>query len=259
MSESIDPSNYVHQPQLDVAGSLSFGKALLAAAPHGAGAAVVKAGKALHSSVVALAAAFNANAPQTSVEDLRAFDQTLDHAWAAFDDRLSAYASLPTSSKSRANAVALRAEIFPDGMTFLKLNYPSEHAESEKRLAIVKSHEKDFDVLVGEEFIASLRAAHAAYGKALGITEAKKEITESVSLAEPLAAFRAAAGKYALQVLAFGDDEKHSAAARKALAPVDAFRAITLAARGGKRKAAAPAPLPPDAPAPAVPIPAPPA
>ena len=33
---TLDPSLYVHAPQLDVAGSLSLGRALLAAAPRGA-------------------------------------------------------------------------------------------------------------------------------------------------------------------------------------------------------------------------------
>ena len=252
MTDTLDPSIYVHCPQLDVAGSLSLGKALLAAAPHGASAGVKRTAHALHGAVVGLEDAFKASNVASSLDDMRPLDHTLDLCWGAVRDRLSAFSALPEKSKARALSLAIASELFPDGTVFLKLNYPSEHAESEKRLGIVKKHEKDLDALVGAEFLAALRAAHAAYGKALGITEAKAPAVAAPSLREPLDALRAAVAKYGVQLLAFADDG-HAAAAKKALAPIDAFRALA-----GRRKSPA-EPLPAGAPSPTSPIPPPPA
>lgn len=55
MTDTLDPSLYVHCPQLDVAGSLSLGKALLAAAPHGASAGVKRTAHAVQISSKTLA------------------------------------------------------------------------------------------------------------------------------------------------------------------------------------------------------------
>ncbi len=252
MTDTLDPSLYVHCPQLDVAGSLSLGKALMAAAPKGASAGVKKTAHAVHAALGSLEKAFASSNVPSSLEDMRPIDHTLDVCWGAVRDRLDAFGALADGNKSKKTALAIAAELFPDGTTFLKANYPSEHAESDKRLAIVKKHEKDLDALVGDEFISALRDAHAAYGKALGITHAKEAAPAPPTLREPLDAFRAAVGKYAVQLLAFGDDG-HAAAARSALAPIDQFRALA-----GRRRSDGAA-LPPAAPSPTSPTPPPPA
>ncbi len=248
---TLDPSLYVHAPQLDVAGSLSLGKAMLAAAPRGASEGVKRSARVLHTAVVTLDKAFTATAPAASLEDMRPLDHTLDGCWGAVRDRLEAHAALPESSKSRGKAIAIAQELFPDGTSFLKLNYPSEHAESDKRLAVVKKHNKDLASLVGEEFIDALRKAHTAYGKALGITEAKPGAPAAPNLREPLDALRAAIGKYTVQLLAWADSD--GASALEALRPIDEFRALA-----GRRRSQAAA-LPPGAPAPTAPTPPPPA
>ncbi len=241
---TLDPSLYLHAPQLDVAGSLSLGKAMLAAAPRGASEGVKKSARVLHGAVVTLDKAFTASAPAASLEDMRPLDHTLDGCWGAVRDRLEAFAVLPESSKARGRALAIAAELFPDGTSFLKLNYPSEHAESDKRLAIVKTHAKDLETLVGGEFIDALRKAHTAYGKALGITEAKPGAPAAPNLREPLDALRAAIGKDTVQLLAWADGD--GASALQALAPMDQLRAL----RNRRRSASTATALPPVAPAP---------
>lgn len=158
--------------------------------------------------------------------------------------------ALPESNKARTKAIAIAQELFPDGTTFLKLNYASEHAESDKRLAIIKQHEKDLDALVGAEFIDALRKAHGAYGKALGITEVKPGAPVPPNLKDPLSALRTAIGKYTVQLLAFAEGDGSSAVT--ALAPIDQFR--SLAARRRSQVAV----LPPGAPSPTSPTPPPP-
>ena len=104
----------------------------------------------------------------------READIQLDRIWSAIDRFLSAWAALD-GTEHAAEAAALRQRLFPDGLSFLTKNFNAEWAASGQRLEIIaaEKHEGTFDRLGGAPFLASLRRAHEAYGKALGVTKAK--------------------------------------------------------------------------------------
>ena len=104
----------------------------------------------------------------------READTQLDRVWSAIDRFLSAWAALD-GTELAVEAATLRQRLFPDGLSFLTKNFNAEWAASGQRLEIIaaEKHEGTFDRLGGAPFLASLRRAHEAYGKALGVTKAK--------------------------------------------------------------------------------------
>ena len=139
---------------------------------------------------------------------------------------------------------------FPDGLTFLKLAYTAEWAESEKRLEQIDDGKlaNELDAVAGPEFLAELRLAHKAYGEALGVTKASPAAPQAPALLEPLRTVQAALAGYALQLAAWAEaDPAAVATVRKALRPLDDYRAAQ-ARRGG-----ADVPAPPEPPRPATP------
>jgi len=94
---------------------------------------------------------------------------------------------------------------------------------------------------VGPEFVEPLRATHAEYGRALGITIAAERKQVAVNLSEPLPSASNAISSYALQLLAHAAaDERYVETVRAALMPIDKFRAA--ARRGAVGPADEPAP-----------------
>jgi hypothetical protein len=117
--------------------------------------------------------------------------------------------------------------LFPDGLAFLQLAFNREHAESERRIRLIEERglAKDLAKLVGDSFLGVLRAAHEAYGDALGITKATSVPAAPVVVVELLRELVDAISNYALQLLALASDhpEKRDAIAL-ALVPIDEFR-----------------------------------
>jgi hypothetical protein len=175
---------------------------------------------------------------------MRAIDNREDRLFSALRDRLSTYRAL-SHSKNRARALEIHGLLFADGLGFLCLSYPRQHAEAERRLALIDKHElaKDIERLVGEEFLAELRIAHLEYGQALGIGKAPAPEPEATLVAEPLRALIDAMTDYAIQLVALARAKPARAdEIRRALTPIDKFRAAA-AARGstGSPSHAAPA------------------
>ncbi len=78
--------------------------------------------------------------------------------------------------------------------------------------------------LAGPEFLAEVKAAHAEYGAALGVTKPAPELL-TVNLAEPLQALARSIGKYTLTVVTMaGDDAASITVVRRALRPIDDLR-----------------------------------
>ncbi len=104
----------------------------------------------------------------------READAQLDRVWSAIDRFLSAWAALDGTELAE-EAAALRERLFPDGLSFLTKSFNAEWAASAQRLEVIatEKHEPTFERLGGAPFLASLRRAHEAYGKALGVTKAK--------------------------------------------------------------------------------------
>ncbi|MEZ4308558.1 MAG: hypothetical protein R3F14_10990 [Polyangiaceae bacterium] len=69
----------------------------------------------------------------------------------------------------------MQASVFPDGLRFTLFAYPLEWAESQIRIERMATPEvaAALKALGAKTFVDAIRAAHAAYGKALGMGAAK--------------------------------------------------------------------------------------
>ena len=240
-----DPSRYLRTPVVDVSGGVALSIALLASADPSLEGAPAKAAKRLRTSVVALQSAWGQQrAVAVPKVNPRPADQRLDRAWGAVGRRLETVAELPETLPEAKQAATLYALLFPEGLTFLALPFEKQWAESEQRLKQIDegSNAKVLAALVGDFVVAELRAAHAEYGRVLGITAAKAPETTTPALTEPLRAVTQAIAAYALQVVAAGQsDPELMPAVRKALRPIDDIRAAQA-----RRAAAGEAPEVPD-------------
>src|SRR5690606_32595739 len=114
--------------------------------------------------------------------------------------------------------------LFPTGLDFVTLPYAEQWAQSERRLVLVATDglEDELTELCGECYLPLLQEAHAAYGKALGITKAREAAPEAARVLEPLRELNAAIGSYARGVVGAvdEDDEQAVAAAMQQLEPI---------------------------------------
>jgi hypothetical protein len=240
MSDTFDPTPYVRPPVLNVASAVGLSTALIAAAPKTIAPAGKKALKHLRDVTIALQDKWRAAENTAKAEDPRPADLANDTAWGALHGRLEAFASLDHARVPRAaRAEELMTAIFPEGLTFLRLPYAEEWAESQKRLDRIERDglEKDLEALAGKEFLAEVRAAHARYGKTIGTTAPLADAPPAAALAEPLRAVSTAVARYALQLSAMAADGDEAAVAEvvKALRPIDDHR--DDAGRRGKGRA----------------------
>jgi hypothetical protein len=241
--QDLEPTRYLRTPILDVPGGVALGIALISAA-GAAGkdlpAAAKRAAKVLRQTVVALQNDWAAqrNAGLTTEEDKRPADQRLDRVWAAVGVRLQTLAELPQTIAEAKQATQLYARLFPDGLSFLRLPYERQWAESEQRLKQLADEELGAAVeeLVGEFVVAELREAHANYGRVLGITDAKPGAAVAPNLLDQLRVVQQAMTSYALQLIAAAHaDPELASGVRRALRPFDDLREAQArrGARGG--------------------------
>jgi len=230
---SIDAARYIRAPRLSAANGIGLANQILQNVPAPPLEAIATAASRVERSVSVLSDAFGTAAPAVGAKP-HLIDIRVDRAWGSVEKRLDAADALSEAvdSADRARAAELHTTFFGEGLAFLKLEYLSEHAESEKRLKwIVGDVETDLARLVGANYIENLRAAHRAYGEALGIT-APLDAAQEAKLAEPLRALGDAISNYSMQVVAWFSNLDASApdyatnveAVRKALAPIDKFR-----------------------------------
>jgi hypothetical protein len=251
MSE-FDWQPYTRTPVLDVPSAVALGHALLSAAPAPAPQAVKSTADIMRRDVAALQRAWASTRPEKQ-GDPRPVDTLFDGAWSALRDRLTASASLAADEHAAdvARAKQLLAVLFPSGADFLKLPYPKQWAECDKRIAVVKEQglQPDIERLAGAAFWKQIEALHQRYGEVLGITKSKEPAPEPAKLLEPLRTAQRAIGNYVLQVAAgAAHDASFVAQATRALAPVDAVRGAS--ARRTSAAGAVP-PVTPDTPLPA--------
>jgi len=225
---AIDPAPYLQPPRTTVRSGLSLSKMLLKVVPSKPGPGVLAAANTLRASVTDLDDKWKASQKARKTKDMRPLDVQLDRAWSVIESSLDRYTVLRQGNASRKRAAQLHEQLFAEGLAFLKLRYIEQHAESARRIDLLEEEglREDLERLVGKEFVDELHAAHKAYGDALGITKAGEASVPAESLLEPLRVVNRAIGAYALQVLAFaGVDPGNVAAARRALEPIDKFRA----------------------------------
>lgn len=100
----------------------------------------------------------------------RAADRALDDAWGALQCWLLGWTRLAETAHARLPEIrALYAALFPRGLAFLTLEFKDQWTESQKRLDFLAETRQGvlFEELGGRAFLASVRAAHKAYGEAL--------------------------------------------------------------------------------------------
>lgn len=230
---SFDPSLYIRAPRISASNGVSLALQLRQALPALAPESVQEASASMWAEATALSAVFGME-PGAKPVSPRQSDTRVDRAWGSFESRLASWETITAEEHraQRARAAELHAKFFGEGLGFLKLEFLSEHRESQKRIDwIVGDVRRDLVALVQEPFVTGLLEAHAAYGVALGITAPMDEVHEA-KIAEPLRALQAAIANYSLQVIAWHGNLRRSTpdyaakveAVKKALAPIDKFR-----------------------------------
>jgi hypothetical protein len=228
LTEEIDPTPYVRPPKFDVPSGVTLGLSLITAMPKPAPDHVRAAATRVRKDTIALQAAWGKSGTgAATTRDRRKSDIRIDTAWGMLLDRLESYSRLPADHYPRAaRARELVDTISPGDREWLKYVYEAEWAESDKRLGWIEKQglSKDINELAGPDFLAEVKAAHAEYGVALGVTAPAPELL-GVNLAEPLQALARSIGKYTLAVVTMaGDDAASIAVVRKALRPIDEYR-----------------------------------
>lgn len=263
-TKAFDPSQYLRTPRLDLPQAFSLAIALLHALPKEASAGSRRAAKALRAATVALKQLWSARERALSTAktvNRVAADNRIDVAWGALKMRVSACAMLPeAASPLVVIAEALEAQLFSRGMSFLKAPMEAEWAVSDEMITRI---DKDglagsIDAVAGPEYLVEIRAAHIAYGEALGLTKAHVAQEGVATLLEPLRAVISAIGDYALQIVATvdRDDAASIKVAKNALLPMDRYResAARRATKGSKPVVEDPTPdATPETPIPEVP------
>jgi len=226
-----DPSLYARAPKFDVPSAVALSIKLLSATPQNAPPHVKKAAKTLHTKTITLQSVWKERDRVEKRSDPRPIDVRADGALGRFYRRIEDYAGLPHDKYPlAARADEILVTLFPSGLAFLKGTFPSQWAETQKRLERIDEEglAEDIDKIAGPEFLAEIREIHQLYGEAIGITKAQPTFTIP-SLAEPLRGVTSSMGLYLLQLVSVCLDEEASqearTAARDALRPIDDHRA----------------------------------
>ncbi len=220
-------ADLIQLPRFDAAGAVEMGEALIAVASDVAELprSIKRAKEALEEDLSTLRAAASARLAAAAASDpaaTAAADRALDACWTALHDWLAAFTKLPEGFVEQAEARALLAEIYPDGLSFILLPFEAEWDQSESRVLRLTGHvgghaggdapppgagEPLGDrvrALGGGVFIDALGAAHATYGKVLGLPREKGKRGGGASgVADALDGFVAALRVYALKVTAY--------------------------------------------------------
>jgi hypothetical protein len=224
MARQFDPQELITLPSLDAASTVSLASALGTSA---------REEKSLPRTIEKALAALDDG--QRTLRDViagrlrpngegalaRAADLRVDTAWSGFHDWSSGWAKLPVEMAPGARE--LYEAVFPDGLKFTRLPFRQQWSEGEARLdAIARDHAETVRRLGGDAVLANVRAAHAAYGDALGITRVKTEPVGQPSVREALDTTLAAMRTYVLRVAAHADPDEPATVrpAERLLAPL---------------------------------------
>lgn len=257
MARELSPLSLVSLPRLSAQGAQVLAEMLRVAAaaekrlPKGLAMAIAAVGGQQQALSLALQAQL---AMQVPAADTRKADAEEDNAVGAAHDFLAAWARLPESVPQAVAARQVLRVLFPSGLGFLRSEYAVEWAEVQRRIDRLKSEGLDTVLakLGGQPFLDHLLATHAAYGKALGITE--KSTTSSTADPQILDALRelqAALRRYIIKAVAHveADDPESEALVTRLLSPIAEYESRLAGPKPGE-----PAPADPAAPAPADPV-----
>ncbi len=229
-----DSKAYTQLPIFDVSGATALATSLNSALPKGISAPVKTAAREMMTAAAALAKAWR-DEQNSATDERRPAHLAIGRAWSAFSARLDTSTSLPVEHYPQASrAREVSAILFPDGLTFLRLPFNQEWAESDKRLKQIEVEglTKSIKDLIGLDFLEQVQRTHEVSGRVLGIT--KPSPAAQVRLrGEKLRALRKAMNRYVFNVLGQVDEEDSAMMEmiRDALHPIDAFRAGAAARR----------------------------
>ncbi len=121
----------------------------------------------------------------------------LDRAWGAVNGLITAWVQIDDKKLSPL-AREVDETVFGAGTGFLKAKFHEEWAESRSRLTAIEEKGLDahFAKLGAEVFLTTLKRAHAAYGKALGVHEATEPLAAAPKVKEALDEVTAAMREY---------------------------------------------------------------
>lgn len=216
----------IQLPRFDAAGAVTLGERLLAAANAEAELPrpIRRAKEVLTDDLASLRRAAAARLASASAVDPAVVgdaDRALDGCWTALYDWLTGFSKLPDGLRESDEGRALLAALYPDGLSFILLPYELEWNQSDLRLARIDAEPlgERIRALGGAVFLDALKAAHAAYGKLLGLPRATPVWDGNVrSVGEALETFAGALRVYALKVTAFVEvDEPETAELSKRL------------------------------------------
>lgn len=250
MMIDFDPSLYTRTPRLDVPSLIALARQVLAAGPARPKAAVKQSQRELQEATSTLEAAYREHLGAPEGQDSRPIDQAADNVWACVYARLESYAALPVEHYPRAReAGELLRTLFPDRLSFLKLEYGAQWTEAEQRLQLIKQERLTpaLEALVGPEFVAELHRCHALYTQMVGVAQPKKGRKKLPDLRALRLTTQQALTAHTIQLLAvhLAGDAKQQEAIRPAFAAIDAYRDKTAAAPAEPAPAEpAPAPTP---------------
>jgi hypothetical protein len=227
LERSFSADDLIQLPRFDAVGAVTLGERLLAVANAEAELPrpIRRAKEALEEDLstlrlaaqTRLAAAATAGAPAMVAEA----DRSLDECWTALHDWLTGFSRLPGGYPECGEARALLEELYPDGLSFILLPYELEWKQSDDRLTRIANETlgERIKKLGGAVFIEALVAAHASYGKLLGLPRlAPSKEGGAQTVGEALEGFASTLRVYALKVTAVVEvDEPETAALSKRL------------------------------------------
>ncbi|MFO0762163.1 MAG: hypothetical protein U0359_37335 [Byssovorax sp.] len=208
--ERLSSDDLIQLPRFDAIGAVTLGERLLDVPTLGELPRPIQ--KVRDDLALCLDALRRANALRAAEmraldpEAAAASDEGLDLCWTALFEWLTGFSKLPDGTPQAEEARTLLAELFPEGLGFLRLPYEIEWSESEGRLLRIAEEPLGDRIraLGGQPFLDALGAAHRDYGKVLGLRRkaAGKAPAVHASVQEALAAFTAALRAYAVRVTA---------------------------------------------------------
>ncbi|MCZ7681548.1 MAG: hypothetical protein M5U28_23225 [Sandaracinaceae bacterium] len=169
---------------------------------------------------------------RTSPEALRPIDLRLDNGIMALREVLDGKARLAGTEIAGARGEAAR-QVYPGGTGFVMLSLPEEWATVKAHLDRIDQDElaRAIDDIAGPEHLPYIRAAHAELGEKLGLGGVALTATETTQLRDSSVRMAKAIAAYGRAMVATvdEDDAESVAAFKRAMYPLDAYRAAAFA------------------------------
>ena len=240
---NVNADDLIQLPRFDAVGAVAVGDLLLAAAAvRELPRSIARARDTLAEELDALRIAAAARVEAMGATDpvvLSSADAVLDGCWNALFDWLSGFSKLPAFLPQSAEARALLAEIYPDGLSFILLPYELEWGQSELRLDLIAEAKigDRLRALGGQPFVEALAESHRVYGSLLGLSSHPAPAVAAASSLRPvLERFASALRNYAVKVTALVEVEEPATAslAKALLEPLFSWKSSTLGRSAGE-------------------------